>query len=157
MARVRSRNTSVELRLRTELRRIGIRYRIHFKLPGTPDLAFPSTRLALFIDGCFWHGCPKHYTLPATNSEFWRAKLERNRNRDTRVNAELRVLGWRVVRLWEHQIEMSPPKVAARIATLIAKRTVPAASSMSTAAGAGRVESISKNSRVRTQRPRNRT
>jgi DNA mismatch endonuclease, patch repair protein len=149
MARVRSRNTDVELRLRTELRRIGVRYRIHFKVPGTPDLAFPAARLALFIDGCFWHGCPSHYTLPATNSDFWRAKLERNRSRDNRVDSELRAMGWRVVRLWEHQIETNLPKVATRIATIVAKRTVSLGHATSTAAVTGQVSSISNNSRKR--------
>jgi len=123
MARVRSRGTSAELRLRKELWRLGVRYRVHFKVSGTPDIAFPNARLALFIDGCFWHGCPRHYSFPHKRG-FLAGKLERNRARDSRVDSELRSLGWRVLRLWEHQIELNLPHVARRIAAILANRTI---------------------------------
>ena len=107
MARVRSRNTAPELALRRALWARGRRYRLHRDLPGTPDLVFVGPKLAVFIDGCFWHGCPVHYTAPAANSAFWQAKLERNLARDRRVDQELDAAGWSVLRIWEHEIRAS--------------------------------------------------
>lgn len=74
------------------------------KLPGTPDIAFVRARVAVFVDGCFWHGCPEHYTSPKTNTEFWAEKIATNRARDERVQADLSAEGWTTVRLWEHQV-----------------------------------------------------
>jgi DNA mismatch endonuclease (patch repair protein) len=105
MARVKGRNTQPELALRKALWAAGLRYRLHRKLPGTPDLAFVSAKVAVFVDGCFWHGCPQHYSFPATRPEFWAAKLDRNVARDARVDAELTALGWNALRLWEHDIK----------------------------------------------------
>lgn len=83
----------------------GFRFRKHHApLPGrrlTVDVAFPLRRVAVFVDGCFWHGCPVHGTWPKANAGFWRAKIEANRRRDRRVDEELREAGWRVVRVWE--------------------------------------------------------
>lgn len=104
MATVRSENTAPELRLRRELWHRGLRYRIHYDLPGTPDIAFPGQQIAVFVDGCFWHGCEKCYSAPETNAEFWRKKLERNQARDTRVDRDLRDEGWAVLRIWEHEV-----------------------------------------------------
>ncbi len=104
MARVGSRNTSPELALRRALWAAGLRYRLHRALPGTPDLSFVGARLAVFVDGCFWHGCPRHYSAPATRAEFWANKLRRNVDRDRRVGAELSAMGWTFVRVWEHEI-----------------------------------------------------
>jgi len=81
-----------------------MRYRVRPTLPGTPDLVFVRERVAVFVDGCFWHGCPEHYTAPKTNAEFWRQKVDTNRNRDSRADAQLRQLGWHPMRLWEHAI-----------------------------------------------------
>jgi DNA mismatch endonuclease, patch repair protein len=69
-----------------------------------PDFVFPKARLAIFVDGCFWHGCPRHGTQPKGNAAFWKKKLARNAARDRTVNLELRKLGWRVVRIWEHEL-----------------------------------------------------
>lgn len=69
-----------------------------------PDFVFPRLRVAVFVDGCFWHGCPKHATWPKTRAAFWKAKIEGNRARDRRVNRELRKRGWTVVRVWEHEL-----------------------------------------------------
>lgn len=104
MARVGSRNTTPELALRRALWAAGLRYRLHRDLPGTPDLSFVGARLAVFVDGCFWHGCPQHYSAPATRSEFWANKLRRNVDRDRRVGDELTAMGWTVVRVWEHEV-----------------------------------------------------
>ncbi len=115
MARVKSRNTKPELSLRKTLWARGRRYRVHAGLPGSPDIAFQGARLAIFVDGCFWHGCPEHYTAPRANAGFWTAKIERNRARDRRVDRELVADGWSVLRLWEHEIEVSLPLAADRV------------------------------------------
>lgn len=119
MARVRSKDTEPELILRKHLWRAGLRYRLRPRLPGTPDLAFPKKKIAVFVDGCFWHGCPVHYTRPATNSSFWREKLKRNRARDRRANRKLKKLGWTVLRTWEHELTEDVASVVARIRSLV--------------------------------------
>ena len=110
MALVRGKeNRSTELRLVAVLRAEGLTgWRRHLPLPGRPDFAFTKERLAVFVDGCFWHGCPVHYTAPVKSRDFWRAKVEANRARDRRSNSSLRKLGWKVIRLWEHELK-SPP------------------------------------------------
>jgi DNA mismatch endonuclease (patch repair protein) len=100
--------------LRRELWRRGCRYRVHSKLPGTPDIAFMGARLAVFVDGCFWHGCPVHYTAPVRNAGFWGTKVARNRERDRQADARLEDLGWRVLRIWEHELS-DVPAVASHI------------------------------------------
>ncbi len=81
---------------------------------GKPDFVFPKQKIALFVDGCFWHGCPKHSNMPQNNREFWQKKLQGNKERDKRVTRELRKLGWVVVRVWEHELKI-PQKVAAKL------------------------------------------
>lgn len=107
MSRVKGRgNHSTELALVRLFRARRIRgWRRHYHIPGKPDFAFPQQRLAIFVDGCFWHGCPQCYGAPKSNSDFWRTKLQANRARDAQVNSELRRRGWRVLRLWEHQMK----------------------------------------------------
>jgi len=96
---------STEMRLLFLFHHHGIRgWRRNSQLPGKPDIIFPQRRLAVFVDGCFWHGCPKHATKPKTNAAFWAAKLAGNKARDRRVNRELRARGWKVVRIWEHEL-----------------------------------------------------
>lgn len=100
------RDTSTELALRTVLFALGHRYRVDWSLPGLrrrADLAFPRQKVAVFVDGCFWHGCPRHMTWPKNNAEWWRAKIEGNRARDLNTNRLLRRMGWIVVRIWEHE------------------------------------------------------
>ena len=103
MSRVRSSgNASTELRLIQLFRQHGITgWRRKVPLPGRPDFVFRAARLAVFVDGCFWHGCPKHKRLPKSRPDFWAPKLERNRQRDREVNRTLRGKGWTVVRIWE--------------------------------------------------------
>ena len=105
MARIRSGDTGPELALRRLLWREGFRYRVRPGIPGRPDVAFISRRIAVFVDGCFWHGCPEHYATPGTNTPFWKAKISRNIARDEEVNRQLQELGWTVLRFWEHDIE----------------------------------------------------
>jgi len=106
MSRIRSSgNKETELRMIAVFRAHGIvGWRRGSKLPGRPDFVFPTLKTALFVDGCFWHGCPKHATQPKTNAAFWRDKIAANRTRDRRVNSALRKRGWKVVRVWEHEL-----------------------------------------------------
>jgi DNA mismatch endonuclease (patch repair protein) len=80
-------------------------WRRHLNLPGKPDFVFHSRRLAVFIDGCFWHGCPRCYRMPEDNRPYWKAKVLSNRRRDRRRTRELRLLNWRVLRIWEHSLK----------------------------------------------------
>lgn len=106
MSRIRGRgNKATELALMQLLRRHGITgWRRFQNVFGRPDFLFRQVRLALFVDGCFWHGCPKHCKIPAGNRAFWKKKFTANKARDRRVNRELRKLGWRVIRIWEHDL-----------------------------------------------------
>lgn len=121
MSRVKSKNTKPEMRLRKALWAEGLRYRLRYKLPGKPDLVFVSIRLAVFVDGCFWHGCPDHATKPKTNEGFWTTKLRENVERDQRVNWQLRGMGWNVLRLWQHDVEKDLDGVVQQIKNLLAK------------------------------------
>ena len=105
MARIRPRDTKPEILLRRALWGAGLRYRVGLRTPaGRPDLVFTSARVAVYVDGCQWHGCPLHYVAPRTGTEFWSNKLKTNVERDRRQTVELERLGWRVVRVWEHEI-----------------------------------------------------
>jgi DNA mismatch endonuclease (patch repair protein) len=107
MSRVRRRDTAPELELRSELHRRGLRYRIDRRplegVPSRADLVFGPARVAVYVDGCFWHSCPEHGTMPRSNEAFWQDKLTRNRERDATVNELLAAQGWTVVRVWEHE------------------------------------------------------
>ena len=107
MARQHRRDTEPELLLRRELHRLGFRYRVDHPLPGLPrrraDVLFTRARVAVFVDGCFWHGCPEHKTSPANNAAWWATKLARNVERDRETDAHLLALGWKVLRVWEHE------------------------------------------------------
>lgn len=119
MSKIRSSNTKPERMLRKELWARGVRYRLGYHLPGKPDLVFVGSRLAVFIDGCFWHKCPVHYTIPKSNRDFWVEKLQRNQERDHRVNCDLAKLGWTVERFWEHEIVEKLPQVAECIEKIV--------------------------------------
>jgi len=107
MALVRSRgNKATELALARIFRRHRISgWRRNQALVGKPDFIFRKLAVALFVDGCFWHGCPRCYRRPKSNQRFWDAKVIQNRNRDRNVNRELRKLGWKVIRIWEHDLK----------------------------------------------------
>jgi DNA mismatch endonuclease (patch repair protein) len=106
MAHVRGRgNERTELALLRVLRRHNITgWRRHQRVFGNPDFIFQKLRLAVFVDGCFWHCCPQHSTKPASNRLFWRQKLARNKARDRLVNSTLRKMGWTVLRIWQHEL-----------------------------------------------------
>lgn len=107
MSLIRSRgNRRTELRLIGAFREAGITgWRRHLPLPGRPDFAFRAARLLVFVDGCFWHGCAKCYRRPASNRAYWDAKVIRNQTRDRAVTRELKKKGWRVLRVWEHELK----------------------------------------------------
>lgn len=113
-------DTAPELRVRRTLWKDGFRYRVHPRIGRTrPDFAFLGARLAVFIDGCFWHGCPEHYSAPHANASFWRDKLKGNQERDRRNERELGVRGWRVLRFWECDINGDLDSVVAQIAEAV--------------------------------------
>lgn len=117
MRAVRGRDTSPELALRRALWAAGERgYRLHpADLPGRPDFIWRRLRLAVFVDGCYWHGCPTHCRRPSSNVAYWHAKIARNVERDHRADAALAETGWRVLRLWEHELKRELPAAVQRI------------------------------------------
>ena len=119
MSRIRGMNTSLERTVRRCAYRRGLRYRIHvMSLPGRPDMVFTRSKVAVFIDGDFWHGW-RFSTWCARLSPFWKAKIERNRGRDRRNFQKLRRAGWRVVRIWEHQVSADPDGCVDRIKAVL--------------------------------------
>ncbi|MFG2360681.1 very short patch repair endonuclease [Streptomyces mirabilis] len=127
MSRQGSRDTAPEIAVRRLLHRAGLRYRVNVPVPGMPrrtiDIVFGRVKVAIFLDGCFWHGCPVHATHPKANAEWWRAKLDKNMARDRETTDHLRSAGWTVLRFWEHE---SAEDVARRItAALTSERSTP--------------------------------
>jgi len=107
MARVKSKNNkSTELRFISIIKEKNIiGWRRNYPLIGKPDFVFPKQRIAIFIDGCFWHKCPKHCRMPSSNKEYWNQKIEKNRIRDRKTKKLLKEAGWFVIRIWEHEIK----------------------------------------------------
>lgn len=107
MSTAKRRDTAAEIAVRHNLHARGLRYRVAFPIPGqrrrTIDVAFTRAKVAVFIDGCFWHGCPEHGRRPRSNSEWWRTKLAANQARDRDTDRVLHELGWTVIRVWEHE------------------------------------------------------
>jgi len=112
MSAIKGSNTKPEIKLRKLLWAKGLRYRLKTKLPGKPDMVFPAARLAVFVDGCFWHRCPDHFKMPTTRPEFWKEKISGNIQRDKKVNEQLKKEGWTVLRFWEHEIRQDAEKTA---------------------------------------------
>lgn len=123
MKSVRQRDTTPEIALRSEIHRKGLRFRVDVSLieglRRRADVVFHSARVAVFVDGCFWHGCPIHGTWPKSNAEFWREKIERNRQRDADTDLRLERAGWLVIRVWEHE---DPSKAAENICRIVRDR-----------------------------------
>ena len=116
MARIKSKNTGPELILRKFLAKNKVRgYRLHYKILGKPDLVFPKRKLAVFIDGCFWHKCPYCFVKPASRKKFWEEKIKKNIKRDKKVNELLVKNNWRVLRIWEHELKKKPEKTCLKI------------------------------------------
>lgn len=122
MQRTLRRDTPCELALRSEVHRRGLRYRVDWTLPGSrrrADLAFIAQRVAVFVDGCFWHGCPVHGTWPKANAAWWREKIEANIRRDRHTDDALTKAGWKVLRFWEHD---DPAAAARRVERVVRAR-----------------------------------
>jgi DNA mismatch endonuclease (patch repair protein) len=117
MSRVHGKHSSAERAFRSALHAEGLRFRLHGRVEGVAvDIVFPGPRVTVFIDGCFWHSCPRHATFPKTNQEYWLPKLAENRGRDLRQTAKIRAAGWRVFRVWEHECLPPTARVVERIA-----------------------------------------
>ncbi|MCG3207160.1 MAG: hypothetical protein FOGNACKC_00760 [Anaerolineae bacterium] len=120
MKAARRRDTAPEMALRAALHRRGLRYRVDVSpikgLRRRADVVFRTVKVAVYVDGCFWHGCPIHGTWPKANAEFWRQKIEHNKKRDADTNRLLKEAGWEVVRVWEHE---DPEDAAERISNII--------------------------------------
>ncbi|WP_329598082.1 very short patch repair endonuclease [Streptomyces pseudovenezuelae] len=123
MSRQRFRDTATEVAVRRLLHAAGLRFRVNLPVPGMAghaiDIAFPKTKIAVIVDGCFWHGCPEHATQPKTGVEWWRAKLAKNMARDVETTDHLTAEGWTVLRFWQHE---SPKHVADRVAAWVVER-----------------------------------
>ncbi len=118
MLATRQRDTDPETSLRKALFAAGLRYRVDMRIAGVrsrPDVAFPGAKVAVFVDGCFWHGCPEHATWPKANAEWWRTKIEGNRRRDSEATASLGATGWTVLRFWAHEDMAAAAEVVRRI------------------------------------------
>jgi DNA mismatch endonuclease, patch repair protein len=113
MAAIKSENTAPEVAVRKALWAKGLRFRIHYGREKI-DIAFPSKKVAVFIDGCFWHGCPIHSHLPKSNENYWHPKLKKNMERDRIKDNLLSAEGWSVLHIWEHELDM-PEKIIERI------------------------------------------
>jgi DNA mismatch endonuclease (patch repair protein) len=122
MSRIRSRDTRIELALRRALWADGARgYRVHPRtIPGKPDLAFGRWKVAVFVDGCFWHACEECFVAPSSNVGYWGPKIEHNVERDQEVGRVLTAAGWRVVRVWEHEIEDDVHTASSRVTAALA-------------------------------------
>ena len=103
MSRIRSKNTDAELALKRALK--GMNFRFHPKIRGNPDFGNKRKKIAIFVDGCFWHKCPECYIEPKSNRKYWLKKIDGNAKRDKKISQELAKDGWRVLRFWEHQIK----------------------------------------------------
>lgn len=125
MSRIRGRDTGPELRLRRAIWALGLRYRLKSGLTGRPDLVFPTDRVVVFLDGCFWHGCARHLTWPRTNAAFWKRKITRNQRRDREVTARLQDDGWIVLRFWEHEIAQDLDRAVSRVLSALNRQRVP--------------------------------
>lgn len=124
MARIRGRDTDLEILVRRKLWAKGLRFRLGrtMPLPGKPDLVFVGPRVAVFVDGCFWHGCPSHGHIPKSNTTYWQKKLMNNIARDKWTDSKLIHLGWLPVRLWEHEIKENVDDCVKRVTEALSLR-----------------------------------
>lgn len=120
MSAVRSKDTKIEIAFRKALWKQGFRYsKNSAKYFGKPDLVLKKYKTVIFIDSCFWHGCKKHCRLPATRKKYWTEKIERNKQRDKEVNRHYKKIGWKVIRVWEHDIENKAAKIITNVEKII--------------------------------------
>lgn len=122
MSRIKGKDTKAEIVFRKMLFARGLRYRLHYSIDGRPDIAMPSKKVAIFIDGCFWHKCPKCFRPPKSRINYWEPKIQRNLDRDKRTNATLKAKGWKIIRVWEHEVYEDHQKPLKRILVALGKR-----------------------------------
>jgi len=123
MRNIRSKGTRPELKVARELKRRRIYFSSHSKtVPGKPDIIFRRKKIAVFIDSDFWHGNPGYFKMPKSNTRYWKAKIEGNRCRDRQVNAVLRKSGWKIIRIWEHNLNNNLSRSVLRIINALQKR-----------------------------------
>jgi DNA mismatch endonuclease, patch repair protein len=123
MSQIKGKNTGLEKIFRASVSGLHIRgYRLNAKITGKPDLYFSKSKVAVFIDGCFWHGCPRCYARPATNKKYWSDKIKKNMKRDKTVTSELRENGIKVVRFWGHEINENSDRCAKKLQKIIASQ-----------------------------------
>lgn len=123
MRQVGSSDTGPEMKLRRALWHAGYRYRVDFPVADTrPDIVFREAKVAVFVDGCFWHGCPEHGAVPESNRDYWTQELERNRERDEEDRKALEAEDWTVVRIWEHEVDEKLPQAAEKVAEAVHSR-----------------------------------
>jgi DNA mismatch endonuclease, patch repair protein len=116
MRAVKGKDSTLEIRVRSALWRSGLRFRKNVaSLPGKPDIVFSKSKVVVFIDSCFWHGCSHHLRRPSSHQEYWEAKISRNRQRDTEVTETYREMGWTALRIWEHELKENLESCLARI------------------------------------------
>ncbi|MFP4514743.1 MAG: very short patch repair endonuclease [Parcubacteria group bacterium] len=122
MSKVRNKDSKIEIALRKALWKAGYRYRKNsIKYFGKPDIVLPKYKTVIFVDSCFWHGCKKHGSMPATRTEFWEKKIARNKERDKEVNLHYKKESWQVIRVWEHEITKKDPVAIEKIISKISK------------------------------------
>jgi DNA mismatch endonuclease (patch repair protein) len=121
MSAIRSKDTKPEITLRKALWARGLRFRVYYGREKI-DIAFPSKKLAVFVDGCFWHGCPFHSHLPKSRESYWRPKLKKNIERDQAKNKRLETEGWKIMRFWEHELK-ELDKISATIQLELQRRS----------------------------------
>ncbi len=109
MSAVKGKDTVLEVEFRKLLKKEGLKFKTNVnKLPGKPDLFFKDKKFVIFIDGCFWHECKKHFKMPKSNQFFWESKIEKNVQRDLQINKFYKDMGWKILRFWEHDVHNKP-------------------------------------------------
>ncbi len=114
MSKVKGKNTALEKKVKKSLKNAGVKFKANPKMFGHPDIIVPETKIAVFLDGCFWHGC-RDKTIPTSNAAYWRKKISTNKARDKAVTKTLEAHGWKVIRVWEHTVKSNPDAVTARL------------------------------------------
>lgn len=124
MSAIKSKDSAMEKGLRKKLNKLGLRHSKNVaRLPGKPDVAFISKKVAVFLDSCFWHGCRYHCRIPNTNVKYWKEKIVRNKKRDKEIREKYKKMGWTILRFWSHQIEKDPQKSIKRIEKVLKNKS----------------------------------
>lgn len=119
MSKIKSRETKLELNFKELL--TGLRFRYQPKVIGKPDFASKKLKIAIFVDSCFWHKCPRHFRKPNSNKSYWKPKINRNFERAKEVNKILKKEGWKIIRFWEHEVMKHPKKCVDKVKRIFEK------------------------------------